>query len=187
MRRTTPLLITIITSLLALITSAQTTAPATVPNPLYDAWKNQEKKTVTFTREETISGGAPMPGRRAPTTTTISETCTQVTDAEATIAITQGDKPAEILKIPAKISPDDPGSPKLVGTEDIKIGDTTYSCKKYTYSTKNKADLGRDGQGLPGEVTVWIADNIPGGVVQRHVSLTIRVTYDVTDKIVPTD
>jgi predicted secreted protein len=43
--------------------------------------------------------------------------------------------------------------------------------------------MGRDGQGLRGQVTVWVADGVPGGIVQRHISLTIRASYDITDTL----
>ena len=54
------------------------------------------------------------------------------------------------------------------------------------YSTSSKAEMGRDPQGLRGRVTVWVADGVPGGVVKRNISLTIRVTYDITDTLAPT-
>src|SRR5208283_5135255 len=40
-------------------------AKEALANPLYAAWKGQEGKTATFTRAETISGGAPIPGGNA--------------------------------------------------------------------------------------------------------------------------
>jgi hypothetical protein len=162
-------------------------APVAVDNPLYNAWKGQEKKTVTFTREETISGGAPIRGggARAANQSTVTETCTKITDQQAEIEVKVGDAAAETLIVPAKLLPDNPELPKAAGTEDVKIGDKTYSCKKYTYYTSSKAEMGRDGQGLRGRATVWVADGIPGGIVQRDISLTIRVSYNMTDTLVP--
>src|SRR5207248_1772115 len=100
-------------------------AKAAVANPLYNAWKGQETKTATFTREETISGGAPAPGggQRAANRTTVSETCTKITEAQAEIAMTVGDSPAQTLIIPANLTPDDPALPKAAGNEDVKIGE----------------------------------------------------------------
>ena len=184
MPRVKAIFVGLVTCALAAAVCGQTTAPVTAPNPLYDAWQGQEKKTVTFDRQETISGGAPVGGQRPARHSTVSETCTQLTDAEAVIQIAQDNQPAQTLTIPAKVSPDDPAFPKAAGTEDIKIGDKTYTCKKYTYYTRSKAEMGRDGQGLAGTVTVWIADGVPGGIVQRNISLTIRASYDITEKMV---
>jgi hypothetical protein len=36
---------------------------------------------------------------------------------------------------------------------------------------------------MSGHVTVWVADGVPGGIVQRNISLTIRVSYDITDAL----
>ena len=43
--------------------------------------------------------------------------------------------------------------------------------------------MGRDAQGLRGRVTVWVAEGVPGGVVKRTISLTIRASYEITDTI----
>ena len=83
----------------------------------------------------------------------------------------------------ARLMPDDPALPKPAGSEELKIGDKTYSCAKYTYYTTSKAEMGREPQGLRGRVTVWVADGVPGGIVQRNISLTIRVSYNITDTL----
>jgi len=155
-------------------------------NPLYAAWKGQEGKTATYTRMERISGGAPIPGggERAATMQTVVFTASKITADQAEITVTTGaNTPAETLAIPATIMPDDPAYPKPAGTEELKIGDKTFACTKYTYTTNSRAEMGRDGQGLRGRVTVWVADGVPGGIVQRKISLTIRVTYDITDTL----
>jgi hypothetical protein len=159
-------------------------------NPLYAAWKGQEGKTATFSRTERISGGAPIPGggARAATTQTVVFSLSKITADQAEITVTtDANTTAETLAIPAKLTADDPAYPKPAGTEELKIGDKTYACTKYTYTTNSRAEMGRDGQGLRGRVTVWVADGaggVPGGIVQRKISLTIRVSYDITDTLV---
>ncbi len=161
------------------------TAPDTnqgVANPLYNVWKGQEGKTVTFNRSEQISGGAPVGGARPANISTVQFALAEFTAEQAVIKITTAPNvPAENLTIPAKFMANDPAFPKAAGTEDLKIGDKTYACTKYTYTTNSKAEMGRDGQGLRGRVTVWVAQGVPGGIVQRHISLTIRASYDITD------
>jgi hypothetical protein len=169
------------------ILSAPVEADAAV-NPLYSAWKGQEGKTVTFTRTEAISGGAPIPGggTRSVTTSTATYTFSEISADQAIIKVQRdANRPVETLKIPAKVAANDPAFPKAAGKENLKIGDKTYTCVKYTYQTKSKEEMGRDGQGLPGYVTVWLADGVPGGVVQRKISLTIRASYDITETIMP--
>ena len=156
-------------------------------NPLYAAWKGMEGRAVTFNRTESMSGGAPVAGlgsRELPAKT-VRFTLAELTADQATVkVITDPNQPAETLIISANLMPEDPTLPKPAGTEELKIGDKTYACTKYTYYTNSKAELGRESQGLRGRVTVWVADGIPGGIVQRNVMLTIRVTYDMTDTLV---
>ena len=168
---------------------AQNTAPAaaqTVANPLYSAWKGQQGKTVTFNRTESISGGAPMPGggNRSTSSKSVQFALSDFTADQAAIKVTTDPgQPAETLVIPAKLMPNYPACPKSAGSEKLKIGDKTYTCAKYTYSTSSKAEMGRDPQGLRGSVTVWVADGVPGGIVKRHISLTIRASYDINDTL----
>ena len=91
----------------------------------------------------------------------------------------------DLLIIPASVPANDQAFPKPAGKEDLKIGDKTYACTKYTYSTRSKEEMGRDGQGLPGRATVWLADGVPGGIVQRKIDLTIRASYSITETINP--
>jgi hypothetical protein len=160
-----------------------------VANPLYTAWKGQEGKSVTYNRSLLISGGAPIPGgQRKPTSSSVRFVLSQFTAENAlikvaTLPLVEGE--SKTLAIPAKLTPDDPSLPKLAGTEDLKIGDKTYACKKYTYSTNSEAEMGRSGQGLRGRATVWVAEGVPGGVVKREISLTIRASYDITDTLAP--
>ncbi len=171
------------------IAAAPGVAKEALANPLYAAWKGQEEKTATFNRTEQISGGAPVPGgnARPATNSTVQFKLSEFTPDQAVIKVATSTAPAESLTLvePAKLMPDDPAFPKPAGKEELKIGDKTYTCAKYTYTTNSKAEMGRDGQGMRGSVTVWVADGVPGGIVQRHVSLTIRVTYDVTDTLMP--
>jgi hypothetical protein len=155
-------------------------------NPLYAAWKGQEGKTVTFNRTESISGGAPIRGggARSASSNTVQFALLEFSPAKATIVVTANpDLPAETLVIPAAVAPGDPAFPKPAGAEQLTIGGKTYACSKYTYSTSSKAEMGRDPQGLRGSVTVWVAPGVPGGVVKRNISLTIRASYDITDTL----
>jgi inhibitor of cysteine peptidase len=171
-----------------------------VANPLCNAWKGQEGKSVEFKRSELISGGAPIAGAKPAITSSTRYTLSEFTPKQAVIQVITGSEDAvgvlpslsdspmkfvevETLAIPAKLMPDDPALPKAAGTENLRIGDKTYACTKYTYSTNSKAEMGRDGQGLRGQVTVWVDDGVPGGIVQRHISLTIRASYDITDTL----
>jgi hypothetical protein len=170
---------------MAQMTAAKTTA-ALVANPLYQAWKGQEGKTVTFSRTESINGGAPVGGARPTSSSSVQFTLSDFSPSQAAIKVaTDPNQPAETLIIPARLMPDDPALPKSAGTEELKLGDKTYACTKYTYSTNTKAELSRDPQGLRGSVTVWMAEGVPGGIVQRKISLTIRVSYNITDTLVP--
>jgi inhibitor of cysteine peptidase len=175
-------------------------------NPLYGFWKGQEGGTVLFKRSELISGGAPVAGVKPAVTsyalyslseftakqvvvkvTTISEIVVSRTTLSSSsvdfVTISPETDASETLTIPAKLMPDDPAFPKATGAEDLKIFGRTYACTKYTYSTNSKAEMGRDGQGR-GQATVWVADGVPGGIVQRRISLTIRASYDITDTLI---
>lgn len=165
--------------------TAPTTQSAKEPgaNPLYEAWKNQAGKTVTFSRSEQISGGAPTGGARPPTTTPVQFALTELTADQAVLKVTAADGAPETLTIPAKFQANASAQPKAAGTEELKIGNKTYACTKYTYSTTSKAEIGRDPQGLSAQVTVWLAEGVPGGVVKRHITLTIRASYDITDTL----
>jgi RNA polymerase sigma factor (sigma-70 family) len=166
-------------------TASKTTA-SSVANPLYLAWKGQEGKTITFNRTESISGGAPVGGARPASSSPVQFTLSDFSPDQATIKVATGpNQPAETLILPARLMPEDPALPKSAGTEELKLGDKTYACTKYTYSANSKAELGRDPQGLRGSVTVWMAEGVPGGIVQRKISLTIRVSYNITDTLVP--
>jgi hypothetical protein len=160
-----------------------------VANPLYSAWKGQQGKTVTFDRSVQISGGAPMRGvQRKPISSQIQFALFEYTAEQALIKVTT--LPAaggaeKTLTISAKLMADDPAFPKEAGTQDLHIGEKTYACKKYTYSTDSEAEMGRSGQGFRGRVTVWVAEGIPGGVVKREISLTIRASYQITDILSP--
>jgi len=159
-------------------------------NPLYRAWKGQAGKTVTFTRTQQVSGGAPLPagGVRAANSSTVQFALAEITAERALVKVMTPDNAAgDMLTIPAQVAVDDPAFPKAAGTEKLTIGNTTYVCTKYTYTTNAKAEMGCDGQGLRGSVTVWVADGVPGGVVQRQISLTIRATYAITDILAATE
>lgn len=160
-------------------------AKEAVANPLYNLWKGQEGKSATFQRSETISGGAPVAGGFGQTSlNTVTYGCEKFTDEQAVIAVKLGEAPAQALNIAAKMMADDPGYPKPAGKEELKIGEKTYACTRYTYFTGSPAEMGRDGQGLRGRVTVWVAEGVPGGVVQRKILLTIRASYDITETLV---
>ena len=156
-----------------------------VANPLYLAWKGHKGKTVVFDRAESISGGAPVPGgsgsRKSPSVR-VEFVLSDYSAEQAVLKVTTGTNlQAETLVIPARLLPGDPSLPVFAGREELKIGGKTYACTRYNYMTTSKAEVGRDAQGLSGRVTVWVADGIPGGIIQRNITLTIRASYDITD------
>jgi len=153
-------------------------------NPIYVACAAGAGKELAFSRRESMSGGAPMPGGRQPTVTAETWTVSEVTADHATITIATGDQ-KRTLSVPANIAAGDGAAPQAGGTEDIKVGDKTYACKVYHYTTKSADELGRNAQGMAGRVTVWVCPDAPGGIVQRQVSLTIRVSYDTVETLQP--
>ena len=85
-----------VTVLLCSLAAGQTvSAPASAAakdlNPLYAAWKGQENKSVTFTREETISGGAPAAGGgpRAGSSTTVTYKLDKMAADKAVVKVTR--------------------------------------------------------------------------------------------------
>jgi len=158
-------------------------AAALVDNPLYPLWTTTAVgKTVTFNRVSQISGGAPVGGGPKPTTSKVKFLLTELTPEKALLKV--GADPAkdgELLIVAAKLAPDDPALPKAAGQEDIKIGATTYACKVYYYTTRSATEAGRDTQGLPARITLWVAPSVPGGIVRRQVELTIKASYSTTD------
>jgi hypothetical protein len=155
-------------------------AKAPVTNPLYEAWRGLEGKTIAFNRTESLGGGAPVPGdggSRALPSKSIRFTLAKFSADQAAIkVIADAHQAEETLVIPAKLMPEDPTLPKPDGTGELTIGGKTYSCVKYLYYTGSAVELGREPQGLRGRVTVWVADGVPGGIVRRNIELTIRVT-----------
>jgi hypothetical protein len=165
-------------------------AKEAVANPLYAPWKGQEGKTVTFNRTIQQYGGAPNPGGKEappPASNPVQFTLSQFTPDQAVIKFANPKAPDEsvTLIVPAKLMPDDPALPKADGAEELKIGDKTYACTKYTYQTKSKAELGEEVYGMSGRITVWVADGVPGGIVKRQISVTYRVTHITTDTLAP--
>jgi hypothetical protein len=150
-------------------------------NLLYQAWPATEGVQVRFARTERISGGIPTAESEVRMfKSTVTYKLYKVTPTELTITV--GD---DSFTIPAKIAPDAPGFPKLAGSEDVKIGDKVYPCKIYHYTTKAAAETGRNTQGLPAEVTIWLTPDVPGGVIRRQISLTIKASYDIEDTFIP--
>ena len=144
-------------------------------NPLYHAWPSVAGTKVQFARTTRISGGVPA-AKDQVSRSTVTYKLSKVTPTELTIDVGK-----DVFTIPAKITPGTPGFPKLTGTEDVKIGEKTYSCKVYRYTTRSAAEAGRDTQGLPAEVTVWVTPDVPGGVVRRQISLTIKASHSIED------
>ena len=109
-------------------------------NPLYSFWKGQEGKSVRFNRSELISGGAPIAGVRPAVTSLVTYALSEFTTKQAVVEVITdenalGNIPVlgssidfvlvETLTIPAKLMPEDPGFPKVVGSEELKINDKT--------------------------------------------------------------
>jgi len=159
-----------------------------VVNPLYIAWKGQEKgRTVTYNRTLTISGGAPPGSAYTYPSALMKFTLSNFSAEQATIKVTTPDFKLnpQTFVIPAKLMPDDPALPKFVGAEELKIGGKTYGCTKYSYSTTSNAQIAFVTYGIPGDVTVWLSKGVPGGIVQREISVTIKASYDIIDTLAP--
>jgi hypothetical protein len=148
-------------------------------NPLYHTWPGKAGIKVLFARTERISGGFPTTEVQA-SKSTVTYKLSKVTPTELTIEVGK-----DSYTIPAQISPDAPGFPKLTGSAEVKIGDKTYPCKVYHYTTKVAAEVGRNTQGIPAEVAIWASPDVPGGVVRRQISLTIKASYDIEDIYIP--
>ena len=157
-----------------------------VANPLYNPWTGQEGKTVSFQWQLRISGGAPPGKERVAEEGKATYTATKVTEENVSLEITGNPKETKrkvtiSAQLPAKVA----NLPRLVREEEVTIGKTTYKCKVYTYETRSEAEIGRNPQGLPAQVTVWVAPKVPGGVVRRQISWTVKASYTLEETLEP--
>jgi RNA polymerase sigma factor (sigma-70 family) len=157
---------------------AKSEKPKSVDNPLFHLWPSVRGTKVQYARATRITGGVPG-GNGQVLKSTVSYEVFKVTPTELTIKVGE-----DSFAIPAKIIPNSQEFPKLTGKEDVKIGDKTFSCKVYRYTTTIGAEAGFDTYGLPAEITVWVTPEVPGGVVRRQISLTIRASYNIEDTLI---
>jgi hypothetical protein len=152
-------------------------------NPLFHLWPSHVGTLVQFDRTTRISGG--VPGMEEPALKSmVTYKLSRLTPADLTIEVSE-DNRVDNFVIPVRMDPESPSFPKFVKAEDVILGEKTYSCKVYRYQTTSSAEVGRDTQGLPAEVTVWVSPDMPGGVVRRQISLTIKASYNIEDTLVP--
>ncbi len=162
--------------------STTPTIASEADNPLFHFWPSHAGAQVQFDRTTRISGGVPgmdEPALKSMVTYKISN----LTPTDLTIEVS-GDNHMDKFSIPAKMDPESSSFPKFIKAEDVNLGEKTYSCKVYRYQTTSSAEVGRDTQGLPAEVTVWVSPDVPGGVVRRQISLTIKASYNIEDTLV---
>ena len=151
-------------------------------NPLFHFWPSHVGTMVQFDRTTHISGGVPgMEDQGIKSTVTYK--ISKLTPTDLTIEVSEDNRVDNFI-IPVRMDPESPSFPKFVKAEDVNLGEKTYSCKVYHYQTISSAEVGRDTQGLPAEVTVWVSPDVPGGVVRRQISLTIKASYDIEDTLV---
>ncbi len=151
-------------------------------NPLFHFWPARVGAVVQFNRTTRISGGVPGMAESA-FKSTVTYKISQITPTDLTIEVSE-DNRVDHFMMPARLDPASPSFPKFVKAEDVNLGEKTYACKVYRYQTTSSAEVGRDTQGLPAEVTVWVSPDIQGGVVRRQISLTIKASYNIEDILV---
>ncbi len=152
-------------------------------NPLFHFWPSQVGTIVQFNRTTRISGGIPGMDDQV-FKSMVTYKISNLTPTDLTIEVSEGNR-IDNFTIPARMDPESPSFPKFVKAEDVNLGEKTYSCKVYRYQTSSSAEVGRDTQGLSAEVTVWVSPDVPGGVVRRQISLTIKASYNIEDTLAP--
>ena len=151
-------------------------------NPLFHFWPSHAGTIVQFDRTTRISGGVPGMDDQV-FKSMVTYKISNLTPTDLTIEVS-GDNRMDNFTIPARMDPESPSFPKFIKTEDVNLGEKTYSCKVYRYQTTSSAEVGRDTQGLSAEVTVWVSPDALGGIVRRQISLTIKASYDIEDTLV---
>lgn len=151
-------------------------------NPLFSYWPSHVGASVQFDRATRISGGVPGQADQV-VKSLVTYKMIRLTPAGLTLAVSADSTVGDLI-IPATLDPASPGFPKFVKTEAVDLDGKTYSCKVYGYQTTSSAEVGLDTQGLPADVTVWVSPAVPGGVVRRQISLTIKASYDIEDTLV---
>jgi uncharacterized protein (TIGR03067 family) len=155
-------------------------------NPCYTAWAGKPGEMARFTRTCSIIGGPPPGDTRVVARQTVVYTLLKRTAELATVDVTiDGKRQPKSITIRADLGAEEPGRPRPAGEEKVTIGKKTYPCKVYRYETRSEAEVGRDCEGLPATVTVWITPGVPGGVVRRRIELTIKATYTIEETILP--
>lgn len=153
-----------------------------VDNPLYSLWSTTPGTALRFDRTETITGGIPRPDNRPSVERSkITYKLEKATAEALTIKIGQG-----TFSIPSKLDADAKNFPKRTGSEDIEIGDKTYACAVYTYTTSlAETGTGEDpSHDWPVETTVWVNPDVPGGVVRKSMCFTIKATCTIEDTLI---
>jgi hypothetical protein len=157
-----------------------------IDNPAYQSWAKH--KTGTMVKHHTESDSM---GNKTSIDTT--QTLTDLTPDKATIEVKGSmkmagnsmDMPAQTQEIPAKIKKPDDAAPAgdaqkpKQGTEDVKIGDKTYSCKWTEVTT--------DQNGTKTTAKTWTCDDVPGNVVKMEANRSGAMTATVTMALVECD
>jgi hypothetical protein len=154
-----------------------------VDNPEYKAWA-KFKPDTTVTREMTVTGG---PGGQAMTMTSTSKLVS--VDADKAVVSNQmsmmgHDMPAKDQDVLAKDVDKKMGDP--TGTEDVKIGDKTYSCKVYEITGAPPGVPAAQAKAMADSKTkIWVSDEVPGGMAKltsefKHGDTPMTITMTVT-------
>lgn len=160
-----------VASLLALActaTAATESKPKPPENPEYVAWTRHPVGSAVTYQEKTTGDGA---GEAKITITvaaitpeTVTLETSRSTPPPTTAPATQTARPGKGKQIIKAAAQPGLGNTKVLreGTEDIKVGDTTYKCKWVETRISNT-------MGAINRITVtkvWTNDSVPGGVVR---------------------
>jgi hypothetical protein len=158
---------------------------STTDNPTYQSWSKFKAGTlVKYSTEVNAMGNA--------TSTETTKTLKDINPDKATVEVKTSmvvggnkmDLPVSTEEVPAKIkkvevaSTQTADAPKVdTSTEDVKVGDKTYSCKKLVSNS--------EANGMKTKATTWTCDDVPGEVVKMEAetsgSMTASTKMTLTD------
>ena len=154
-------------------------------NPEFKAWSQQKAGTIVTYKATNDFGG--MKSETTITNKLIevgAEKAVVETSTVTTVAGMEIKGPAtkrDVLKsvdVPAGKKPDNIGKPEGTfeeGTEDVKVGGTTYKTKWYKFKTEKPVKA--QGQ-------IWTSDEVPGQLVKMVTKLEGQVTGSTTMELV---